>query len=309
MPGNQTGMKEHTSQSVSPEGEPQPSGYHRLRKWTYDLVQSPEIDSKAEQYVRAGIAILIMINVAAVMVETVEGVRADYAPYLLGLENFSVAVFTLEYLLRIWSAVEEPRYAHPVFGRLRYAVSFFALVDLFAILPFYLPMLTRIDLRTLRILRLLRLARLMKLGRYSRTARILVSILRNQREQLLMSMLVLAFVLVCSSTMIYYLEHEAQPDAFPNIPAALWWGIVTLTTIGYGDTYPVTVAGKICAAMISILSIGMVALPSAIIVSGFLNELEQERETAKLKGTVICPHCGGEIGPQEQHELHKNTTA
>lgn len=302
-------MKETTSQSiVGNNGErPPESRYRRARKWTYDLVQSEEIDTKLEQVVRLGIAALIVINVAAVMIETVEGIHAQYRAVLLWLEIISVGIFSLEYVLRLWSVVEEPRYSHPILGRLRYTLSFFALVDLLAILPFYLPMLTRIDLRTLRILRLLRLVRLAKLGRYSRTTRILISIFRNQREQLIMSMLVLAFVLICASTTIYYLEHEAQPDVFPNIPASLWWGIITLTTIGYGDIYPVTVAGKICAAIISILSIGMVALPSAIVVSGFLSELEQEREEAKMKGIIICPHCGEEIGPHDNHELQQNS--
>lgn len=300
MKGMGTSMHRQTSSPTS--------RYRRLREWTYDLVQSQQIETKAEQYVRAGIAVLIVLNVVAVMIETVEGIHSSYAAILMWLEIISVGIFSVEYLLRLWSIVEEPRYAHPIIGRIRYAFSFFALIDLFAILPFYLPMFTRIDLRTLRILRLLRLTRLLKLGRYSRTARILVSIMRSQREQLVMSMVVLLFVLICSSTMIYYLEHEAQPDKFPNIPASLWWGIITLTTIGYGDTYPITTAGQVCAAIISILSIGMVALPSAIIVSGFLNELEKEREADTLQGIITCPHCGEEIGPNDRHERQQNTT-
>lgn len=279
--------------------------YRRARRWTYDLVQSEEIDSRLERYVRLAITALILLNVAAVMIETIEDVQIEYRAFLIWLERISVGIFTLEYLLRLWSVVEEPRYSGPILGRLRYAASFFALIDLAAILPFYLPMVLRLDLRTLRILRLLRLARLLKLGRYSRAARILVAILRNQREQLVMSMVVLLFVLVCASTMICYLEHDAQPDAFSSIPESLWWGIVTLTTIGYGDTYPVTVAGKVCAAVISIVSIGMVALPSGIIVSGFVNELEQEREEARMKGIIICPHCGEEIGNAHINELQQ----
>lgn len=278
-------------QSVGANSDLRP--YRRIRKIVYDHIQSPEIDSKLEEYIRMFITLLIILNVLAVMAETVPDLHTNYHTQFLLLEIFSVCVFSIEYLLRLWSVVEDPKYAHPVTGRIRYALSFFALVDLLAILPFYLPMFTSIDLRTLRILRLLRLTRLLKLGRYSRAMRIFVNIMRNQREQLLMSLLVMLFLLIVSSTMIYYLEAEEQPEAFSSIPASLWWGIVTLTTIGYGDVYPVTIGGKIFAAAISILSIGMVALPSGIIVSGFVDEIEKEREEkqAALR-KVQCPHCG-----------------
>lgn len=264
--------------------------YRRARRWTYEHLQSPEIDSSAELVIRYFIAALIVLNVAAVMVMTVESVRATWGEYFIAFEIFSVMVFTLEYLLRLWAIVEEPRYRHPVRGRIRYAFSFFALVDLVAILPFWLPMIVRVDLRTLRILRLLRLVRLVKLGRYSTALTTFMSVLRNKREQLIVSVVILLLLLVVASTAIYYLEHEAQPEAFSSIPASLWWGIVTLTTIGYGDVYPVTVGGKVCAAVISIISIGMVAFPSGIIVAGF-----EEAVDRKDGAEEICPHCGEKI--------------
>lgn len=270
--------------------------YRRARKWTYDLIQSPEIDTRLEQHVRMFITVLILLNVAAVMAETVKEVRANYADAFFAFECFSVAVFSIEYMMRVWSIVEDPMYSRPIIGRLRYIFSFFALIDLAAILPFFLPMFVRIDLRTVRLLRLLRLTRVLKLGRYSRAVRILLAILRNQREQLVMSMLVLSFLLVISSTLIYYLEYDSQPEVFSSIPASLWWGVVTLTTIGYGDVYPVTIAGKICAAISAILSIGMVALPSGIIVSGFVEEMEKERALeAREPHHVQCPNCGTEF--------------
>ena len=244
------------------------------------------------------------------MVETMENAYSEYHAAFHWLEIFSVLVFTVEYFIRLWAIVEDPRYSRPILGRLRYMVSFFALVDLFAILPFYLPMLFKIDLRTIRVLRLFRLFRLMKLGRYSRAAQVIVEVFRNRREELTMSVGTILLLLVMSSTVIFYLEHEAQPDSFPNIPASLWWGVVTLTTVGYGDVYPVTIWGKIFAAFISILSIGLVALPSGIIVSGFVREDEEEEEAereAQLQEQlenipeqergegIVCPHCGNSM--------------
>ena len=141
------------------------SRYRHARRWVYDLVQSPEIDTRLEQWVRYGITALIVLNVIAVMVETIKEAYNQYHEAFYWIEVVSVAIFTVEYLLRLWSVVEDPRYSRPVLGRLRYAFSFFALVDLAAVLPFFLPMFFRIDLRTIRVLRLFRLFRLMKLGR------------------------------------------------------------------------------------------------------------------------------------------------
>ena len=263
-------------------------------KWTYDHLQSPEIDSRIEYVIRYGIGLLIVLNVVAVMASTVDAVAVEYGDALYTFELISVIIFSLEYLLRLWAVVEDPRYQHPIFGRLRYSITFFALVDLLAILPFYLPMFVRVDLRTLRVLRLLRLARLVKLGRYSTALGTFTSVLRNKREQLLVSMAILLLLVIVSSTAIYYLEHDHQPEAFSSIPAALWWGIVTLTTIGYGDIYPITVGGKIFAAIISVISIGMVAFPSGIIVAGFEEAVDRRKEEEQST-PGLCPHCGEPI--------------
>ncbi len=289
----------------------QPIGRHlRARRWMYDLIQSPEVDLKRGKFVRTFIAVIIVSNVIVVMLETIGEVNQRFHELFFWIEVFSVAIFTLEYILRLWVVVEDPRYSRPFTGRLRYSVSFFALIDLMAIIPFYLPMFFKIDMRALRILRLLRLVRVLKLGRYSRAARIFVGVLRNQREQLVISLLAMLLLLIASSAMIYYLEHDAQPEAFPSIPASLWWGIVTLTTIGYGDVYPVTVSGKICAAIISVLSIGMVALPSGIIVSGFIDELDEQRGQNRKEDTtsegMFCPNCGNPLRINVQ--LHNGTT-
>lgn len=262
------------------------SPYRRARYHIYTLFHSLEIDTSFERYLRMGIAALILLNVVAIILETVEGIDRALHGLFVGLEYFSVAVFSAEYLLRLWSAVEIDRYSHPVFGRLRYIFSFFGLVDLVAILPFYLNTLIKLDLRFIRGLRLMRLLRVLKLGRYSTSLALLMKVCRSKRDDIVVSLFVIILILLLSSSLMYFLEHEAQPKAFPNIPASLWWGVATLTTVGYGDIYPVTPVGKLCAAVIALLGIGLVALPSGLIVAGFVEELQAK------KAPKHCPHCG-----------------
>jgi voltage-gated potassium channel len=281
--------------------------YLRARRFAYELLHSPEVETKLEHYVRGLISLLIGLSVAAVVLESVKEIHDAIHPQLYALEWFSVGVFTIEYLMRLWSVIEMPKYRHPIFGRIRYIFTFHAIIDLVAVLPFYLPRLISADLLLLRGLRLLRLLRVLKLGRYSVSLGILARVFTRKREELVVSLLVISLILLISSSLMYYLEHEAQPEAFPNIPAALWWGVATLTTVGYGDVYPITAIGKFCAAIIAILSIGLVALPSGIIVSGFVEEMhhrQEAREQARHQhdgehhheGEVKrCPHCGQEL--------------
>jgi voltage-gated potassium channel len=175
-----------------------------------------------------------------------------------------------------------------------------ALVDLLAVLPFYLPLI-HADMRFLRGLRLLRLVRVFKLGRYSNGLAIYVRIVREKSHELVTSLVLLLLLLLMASSLMYFFEHTAQPTAFSSIPAAMWWGIITLTTIGYGDIYPVTVAGKIFGAIIAVTGVGFVALPSAILVGGMMEQMElrrRDRSAASVKHPAgesdvrPCPHCG-----------------
>lgn len=291
------------------------------RRYIYDLLHSPEIDTRLEYWVRVGIAALISINVMIVMLETVHGVADRFGESFRVVEFASIVIFVCEYFLRVWSAVEIPMYRHPIWGRLRYAFSLYALIDFVAIIPFFLPhLLGDVDLVFLRGLRLLRLMTVLKLGRYSRSLSMMIRVYRQKRDDILVSMAVIMLILLLSSSLMYYLEHTAQPDAFPNMFAALWWGMVALTTVGYGDVYPITVLGKICASIISLLGIGLVALPSGLLVAGFIDELQNRRsvddDAAVENGGVepgvesgvesdaesmegefnFCPHCG--------HRLH-----
>lgn len=223
----------------------------------------------------------------AIVLGTVQGFADANAPLLWGFELFSLGVFSVEYLARLWACPVDPRYRHPIWGRLRFALTPMALVDLIAILPGLLPVFGTTDTRFLRMFRLARMLRILKLGRYSESVRILAKVLLKKKEELAVTLFVLGISLMVASTGMYYLEESAQPETFPNIPAAMWWGIATLTTVGYGDVYPVTVGGKFLAALIATLGIGMFALPAGILGSGFMEEFQRRKEQPRP-----CPHCG-----------------
>ena len=188
---------------------------------------------------------LILINVVAVILETVQNIHAMYLFLFSVIDIVSIAIFTVEYFIRIWICTLNPAYSHPVTGRLRYMVSGYALIDLLAFLPFYIPFLIPIDLRFLRILRLFRLIRVLKLGRYSEAMKTFQVVIEKSKEKLILALSILFIVLVLASSMMYYAEHDAQPEKFASIPAAMWWAIVTLATVGYGDIYPITPLGKV----------------------------------------------------------------
>src|SRR5512133_3102638 len=205
-----------------------------LRRRIYELVITPEIDTSTEMVLRIIIAGLITLNVLVVILETVESIDRVMSETFLIVEVVSVFVFSVEYLLRLWAVVEEQRYSRPLLGRIRYAFSFFAVVDLLAIIPFFLPHLFPIDLLFLRGVRLLRLVRVLKLGRYSKSFEMLSRVVHTKRHDIGASVFVLLLMLILSSSLMYFLEHHTQPQAFPSIPASMWWGVSTLTGIG-GD--------------------------------------------------------------------------
>jgi voltage-gated potassium channel len=237
---------------------------------------------------------LISLNVLVVILETEPTLWAQYAHFFLAFDAVSVAIFGVEYLLRLWDCTLDPRYMHPIWGRVRYALTPFALIDLFAVLPFFIPFVA-VDLRFLRSVRLFRLFRVLKLGRYSQSLGSLAGVLKSKKEQLLVAAFSGFILVIIASSLIYLAEREAQPEAFGSIPSAMWWAVVTLTTVGYGDIYPKTVLGKMIASAISILGIGMLALPAGILASGFA-----ERIAHKPRQARVCPHCGKTI--PEEHE-------
>lgn len=223
-------------------------------------------------YIDCFIILLILLNVVGIVLESVESIYTKYQELFYYFEIFSVVVFTIEYLVRIYSITESPEYKHFITGRLRYSISFYALIDLFAILPFYLSFIIP-DLRFIRVLRLLRLIRLLKVIRFIKAIRVIEAVFRNTKDELFISFLIIAKVLFLSSTLMYFCEHTLQPDKFSSIPATMWWSTMTLTTVGYGDIYPITSLGKFFAGLISLLGIAVFALPTGILVGGFSEQI------------------------------------
>ena len=262
-----------------------------LKARIFGILEPGEEDSK---YFDPFIMGLILLNVAAVVLETVDSIYAAYAPLFDAFDVFSVAVFTVEYILRVWSCTVNPKFKDPVRGRLQFLVTPLALVDLMAVLPFYLPFLFP-DLRFMRAMRLFRLFRVLKLARYSESLQTFVDVLRLKKEELLLMLFAIMILLVVSSSLMYEAENAAQPDAFASIPAAMWWGIVTLATVGYGDVYPVTSWGRFIGSIVVILGIGLFALPTGVLASGFAEVLAKRKEEQKMQ-KFRCPHCGRYIG-------------
>jgi voltage-gated potassium channel len=193
----------------------------------------------------------------------------------------------------LWVAPLDPRFAKPFWGRIRYAFTLMAIVDLLAILPALLPLIFTFDLRIIRFLRVFRLFRLFKMSRYVQSLNSLDDVVRAKKEELVVTLVMIGMLLLFSSSLMYIVETEAQPDKFPDIPSAMWWGVATLTTVGYGDVFPITPLGKLFGAFIALLGIGMFALPTGILASGFAEEIKRRHE--KEKTCPPCPHCGGDI--------------
>ena len=242
-----------------------------LRKRIYDVIESPDPEDWKGKWFDNFMIVLIVTNVVAVVLETVESLSVAYKTFFDVFELFSVAVFSIEYVLRIWTAVEseDNRFRPPVAGRVRYSMTWLALIDAIAILPFYLAAFLSVDLRFMRVFRLLRL---LKLTRYSAALQTLGAAVHGQRRVLGAALMIIVTLLVFASSIIYLLENEAQPEAFASIPEAMWWGLATLTTVGYGDVTPISAAGKVFGAFIMVLGMGMFALPAGILVTAFANE-------------------------------------
>ena len=248
------------------------------------------------------ITILIILNVFAIVLESYPEIENPYHIYFQYFEYLSVAIFSIEYLLRTWTAPLLYPDLTPFRARLKFATSSLGIIDLLAVLPFYLPFIFTIDLRFIRVLRLLRLLRVMKLSRHSESLRTIRRVLKNSKAELGVTVFVVFILLIVSSSLMYYIEHDAQPEAFQNIGQGFWWAVATLTTVGYGDIYPVTGLGKFISGLIALLGIGLVALPTGIISSAFMTEIENKNQKEKhcafdhtIMTTRYCPHCGEKL--------------
>jgi voltage-gated potassium channel len=272
----------------------------KFKKRIFEILEIATSGDQPSRIFDIFIVTLISLNIIAVILETVKSLSSRYMLFFRNFEIFSTGIFTIEYISRIWSCTVNARFKNPILGRIRFALTPLLIVDLLSILPFYLPMIIPLDLRFLRALRLARILRMFKMGRYSESLRMFGRVLKVKKEELLLAVFMTLILLIISSSLMYFVENEAQPQVFSSIPNAMWWGVATLTTVGYGDVYPVTPIGKFLGAIIAILGIGMFALPAGILASGFVEEI-QKRRTKR----IICPHCGKNINEPPETSSNK----
>lgn len=264
-----------------------------IKKRVFDIISKAEEGDRASKVFDTSIIALIALSILAIILQSFESLANKYEAVFHWFEVITVAVFTVEYLLRIWTA--DLLYPDTKRPWLKYILSFMALIDLLAILPFYLPFISA-DMRFLRMIRLFRLFRLLrvfKLGRYFDALQIIIRVIKESASQLIISVVLCMFVMLFSAIVMYTVENPVQPEQFPNVIASLWWAICTLTTVGYGDVYPVTVVGRFFAAVISLVGIGIIAIPTGIIAAGFSSVIDKHEKEQDPK--KYCPYCGHKI--------------
>jgi voltage-gated potassium channel len=273
-----------------------------LRRRVHELLEVGRPGDPASRIVDLVLMVLIVVSVTANVLDSIPRFQADHRALFDAVEIFCVAVFTLEYLFRVTCIVESsnPRFHPLLLGRLRFVLTPLALADLLAILPFYLSAWIEVDLRLLRALRLLRI---FKLAHYFSALSILLDVIRSERHAFGAAYLVVVMGLTMASTGVYLFEHQAQPEAFGSIPSAIWWAVATLTTVGYGDVTPITTGGKVFSAIVMMVGVGMVALPTGILATGFAFELRRRRDAYDAELRVAL--ADGRVDEAERQHLEE----
>lgn len=244
----------------------------KLQKRLFNMVSVGVVDEPLNQAYDIISTVALLVNLTAIILMTFDEVMLRCRELLLDLEAVTVAFFAVDYFLRIITA----RYLYPTLkpGRaiLRYICSFSGIIDLLSFLPYYLPVVFPYGAAVFRIIRVARILRLFRINAYYDSMSVITEVLKRKRKQLLSSVFIISVLMMASSLCMYSLEHDAQPDKFSNAFSGIWWATSTLLTVGYGDVYPVTVAGKIAGILISFLGVGMVAIPTGIISAGFVEQ-------------------------------------
>lgn len=260
-----------------------------LQQRVYEVIRDDDQNTLLGNIFDGVIFGLIVLNLIAVVLGTFT-LKPTITRILSVFELCSVIIFTVEYLLRVWTSPCIYPLNSSFVARGKYMFSFMALVDLLAVLPFYVPFLIPLDLRILRVLRMIRLLRLLKVNRYTDALQSIASVFRKKARHLISSIIVVSVTMLVVAVLMFHIENASQPDVFRNVFDALWWAVATFTTVGYGDIYPITGAGKLLSAVIAILGIVLVAVPTGIISAGFIENIEHKHEEK-----CFCPYCGKQL--------------
>ena len=259
------------------------------RNRIYQILEFTDPDDRTSRFVSFGIVGLIIVNVLAIVLESIPSLYEAYEKTFFRLEIVSCTIFILEYVLRVWASAEDPETVEDESGtqitnskrRINFMLKPLAIIDFLAFVPIFLQLLfPGVDLRFLRALRLLRV---FKLTRYFQSFEMILEVLHDEWRSLAGTVFIMLVILIIAACGLYYIERDIQPDKFGSIPEAMWWAMAALTTVGYGDAYPITPIGKIIGSIVTLLGIGMVALPSGILASSFSERMRQRRESMQTK--------------------------
>ena len=267
--------------------------YENAKKRTFEIIEKSQKGDILSTIFDYFIVILISLNVASVFLETFE-LSVYLNNFLRKFEIFSIIIFTIEYILRLWTSTLLYPDKNSFVARVKYVFSFMAIIDLLSILPFYLPFFFNVDLRVLRALRLVRLLRIFKANRYTHAIQKVLFVIKNKSTDLISSIFVIFILMLISSVLMYSVESPVQPEVFKNGFSGLWWAVATFTTVGYGDIYPITSVGRFLSAIIALLGIGLVAVPTGIVTSGFMeaSSKEEDDDNSQQDEKHFCPYCG-----------------
>ncbi|MDC1382766.1 ion transporter [Candidatus Puniceispirillum sp.] len=271
------------------------------QKRIFEIIEKGEAEDRASRFCDLFLFSLIVINLIAVCLETVSLLYEEYSVVFTFVEVLSVLIFSIEYILRIWSRAAAPDVENrpALRKRIEYIFSFTGIIDLLAILPSIIPLIFGgVDLRWLRILRLMRL---LKFSHYSSALEDLISAVRHESRSFAATLYLLVLALLISSSLIYVVEHDVQPEHFGSIPQAMWWTVITLTTVGYGDIVPFTVAGKFIATLTALMGVCVVALLTGIVATGFTNQVAMRRN--QLEAEISSALSDGVISGDEGKKI------
>lgn len=252
-------------------------GYKEFQRRALEVLEQGQKGDALSRFCDSLIALLVVFNILAVTLESVSDYSEKFGTQFYVFEFFSVLIFSIEYAMRLWTSAAKQNQSEKILGsyRLGYMLSFSGLIDLVSILPFYLQALfPGLDLRVLRTLRLLRI---FKLSNYNTAIEDLFSAVYEERKSFIAALYLFVIAFVLTSSLIYYAENEVQPAKFASIPDAMYWSLITLTTVGYGDVSPVTWVGKIISVATALMGVSVVALLTGILANAFSNQIARRK--------------------------------
>lgn len=263
----------------------------QIKQNIYEIIRDDKAKGLLGRIFDITIIFLIVVNVIMTIAETF-ALSSSLKSIFNYIEIISVIIFTIEYILRIYTADLLYTNMSPLKAKAKYIFSFMAIIDLLAILPFYLPFIIPVDLRVLRMLRIIRLLRVFKVNRYTKALTSIAIVFKQKKSQLVSTIFVVLILMVITGILMFNIEHEAQPEVFSNAFSSFWWAVATFTTVGYGDIYPITVIGKILSAIMAFLGIAIVAVPTGIISAGFMEQITKDSTENDDDEKKYCPYCG-----------------